>query len=90
MKNGISIENVSVSFSKNKFQLHNINLTIPTGTFFGITGVNGSGKTTLIHLLNGLIPHEIPARLFGKVYVDGISTRDKPVSYFAGKIGMLF
>ena len=90
MKKGISIEHVSVSFRKNTFQLHNINLYIPKGSFFGITGVNGSGKTTLIQLLNGLIPHEIQARMKGNVYIDGINTRAQPVSYFAKKIGMLF
>jgi len=90
MKKGISIENVSVSYNKNKYQLNNINLHIKEGTFLGITGVNGSGKTTLIQLLNGLIPHEIQAKFSGNVFIDEINTRSKSVSYFASKIGMLF
>jgi energy-coupling factor transport system ATP-binding protein len=90
MIKGIVIENVSVSYEKNKNQLEKINLAIKKGTFLGITGVNGSGKTTLIQLLNGLIPHEIPAKLTGNVFIDGINTRTKPVSFFAKEIGMLF
>jgi energy-coupling factor transporter ATP-binding protein EcfA2 len=90
MKNGISLDNISVSYSKNTPQLENINLRIKSGTFLGITGVNGSGKTTLIQLLNGLIPHEIQAKLTGSVFIDEINTRSKSVSYFARSIGMLF
>lgn len=90
MINGIVLKNVSVSYAKNIKQLENINLTIKNGTFLGITGVNGSGKTTIIQLLNGLIPHEISAKLTGDVFIDEINTRKKPVSFFAKKIGMLF
>lgn len=90
MKNGISLQNVSVSYAKNTHILENINLEIKSGTFLGIVGVNGSGKTTLIQLLNGLIPHEIQAKLTGDIVIDEINTRSKQVSYFAGKIGMLF
>lgn len=90
MTDGISLEDVTVSYSHKIKQLDSISLTIKQGAFLGITGINGSGKTTLIHLLNGLIPHEIPAKLTGNVLVDGINTRTKSVSYFARKIGMLF
>lgn len=34
--------------------LHNINLTIEHGEFFGLLGPNGAGKTTLISILAGL------------------------------------
>jgi len=90
MKSGIRLENVSVSYTKSKQQLENVNLTINEGAFLGIIGVNGSGKTTLIQLLNGLIPHEIPAKFTGNVFVDEVNTRSKSVSYFAKKIGLLF
>jgi len=90
MTNGISLKQVSVSYAKNITQLKDITLHIKNGTFLGITGVNGSGKTTLLQLLNGLIPHEIQAKLAGNVFIDNINTRRKPVSFFARKIGMLF
>jgi ABC-2 type transport system ATP-binding protein len=34
--------------------LHNINLTVEYGEFFGLLGPNGAGKTTLISILAGL------------------------------------
>jgi len=90
MNNGIQLDKVSFSYSSGATQLKNISLQISKGTFFGVSGVNGSGKTTLSLLLNGLIPHEIQGKLSGDVLIDGVNTRKKPVSYFAGKIGMLF
>lgn len=36
------------TLNKKPFILHDINLTVPKGSFFIITGVNGSGKTTLL------------------------------------------
>ena len=90
MKSGIVFNDVSFSYQENHFSLKNINLFIPKGAFCGITGLNGSGKTTLSLLMNGLIPQEIKGDFKGSVYIDGISTRIKPVSYFAQSVGMVF
>ena len=51
-----------------------INLTIPAGTFVGITGPAGSGKSTLTYAMNGIIPHCYPGDFFGSVTVDGLDT----------------
>ena len=32
-----------------------VDLTVPTGTFFGFVGPNGAGKTTMVNLLTGLL-----------------------------------
>jgi energy-coupling factor transporter ATP-binding protein EcfA2 len=90
MNKGIQLKKVSFSYGSGDSQLENISLQIPKGTFLGVSGVNGSGKTTLSLLLNGLIPHEIDGKLHGDILIDDVNTRKKPVSYFAGKIGMLF
>jgi energy-coupling factor transporter ATP-binding protein EcfA2 len=90
MNKGIQLENVTFSYNYGDLQLENISLQIPSGTFLGISGVNGSGKTTLGLLLNSLIPNEIQGKLTGNVFIDSIDTKKKPVSYFAGKVGMLF
>lgn len=87
--NGISIEKVNFSYSKSQ-ELKNINLFIPKGSFTGITGINGSGKSTFLYLLNGLIPHQVVGSFFGNVFVDGVNTREKPVSFFSRKVGMVF
>ncbi|MDD2585758.1 MAG: ABC transporter ATP-binding protein [Syntrophomonadaceae bacterium] len=39
--------------------LHNVNITVPRGSVYGIVGPNGSGKTTLIkHMVGILIPDQ--------------------------------
>ncbi len=88
--NDIRVEKVSFGYDNNSVQLKNITLEIKKGSFFGITGVNGSGKTTLTLLLNGLIPSQIKGKYKGDVFIDGVNTRDRPVSIFAKKVGMLF
>ncbi|MCX6816524.1 MAG: ABC transporter ATP-binding protein [Candidatus Beckwithbacteria bacterium] len=86
---GIKLQSVSFRYQQTPV-LQNLSFEIKAGTFLGITGTNGSGKSTLLYLLNGLIPHEIPGRLSGKIFVDGISTRQKPVSFFAKTVGLVF
>lgn len=87
---GIRIENVSYGYVHNTMRLSQINTFIPQGSFFGITGVNGSGKTTFAYLLNGLIPQQIEGKYLGNVTIDGINTRERPVSFFARKVGFVF
>lgn len=70
--------------------LNKLNLVIPRKSFFAITGANGSGKTTLTLFMNGLIPNEVTGKMQGNVFVDGENTREKTVSHFAKKIGMVF
>jgi iron complex transport system ATP-binding protein len=47
--------------------IHRLQLTIPTGSLFGILGPNGSGKTTLLRVLAGILP---PAA--GRVFIDQV------------------
>ena len=35
--------------------LSNINLNVPTGSFFGLLGPNGAGKSTIINIMAGLV-----------------------------------
>ncbi len=51
--------------------LHDINLEVKKGEFFGIVGMNGSGKSTLIQIMNNAIPPD-PG---GKVFVSGKAMR---------------
>lgn len=52
--------------------LHNVNLTVNRGEFFGIAGHTGSGKSTLIQHMNGILrPHA------GSVLVNGANVADK-------------
>jgi energy-coupling factor transport system ATP-binding protein len=90
MESGIHFSDVSFHYPNKPDVLNQISLTIFRGAFVGITGVNGSGKSTLSYLINGLIPHSIPGTFVGNVFVDGINTRTKSVSYFSQSVGMVF
>ncbi len=90
MTHGISIRNVSFSYPDRTFSLKDISLYLEKGGFLGITGVNGSGKSTFSYLLNGLIPHLVKGKFAGVVTVDGISTVNNNVSFWAKKVGFLF
>lgn len=90
MNKGIVIKNVNFGYKKGENILSNISLCIKNGSFLGITGVNGSGKSTLTYLLNGLIPHFVKGHLTGEVLIDGESTRNRNVAFFAHKVGMVF
>ena len=66
--------------------LHDINLTVEDGEFFGIIGHTGSGKSTLIQQLNGLIQ---PTS--GRVIVDGFDMNEKKQRAAGRKlVGMVF
>lgn len=53
--------------------LNDINLTIPTGTAFGLLGSNGAGKSTILRLLCGVYNQES-----GSVSIDGDVAYNNP------------
>lgn len=67
--------------------VRDINLTIPDGTFVGITGAAGSGKSTLTYALNGIIPHCYPGEFFGSVLIDGHDTVDTSLTELSRLVG---
>ena len=87
---GIFLNHVSFQYGAAPKELNDITAFIAADSFCGVTGTNGSGKTTLTYLLNGLIPHQIDGKLSGNVLIDGVNTKDKSVSYFSRKVGLVF
>ena len=61
----IELSNVNKAFGQ-KVVLKHLNLTIPTGSIFGLIGPNGAGKSTLLYLLNGISQADS-----GSIYYDG-------------------
>ena len=59
--------------------LDGVDLTVPSGSFFGLLGPNGAGKTTLIEILVGLVRKTSgEARVFGHdVETDYREARDR-------------
>jgi ABC-2 type transport system ATP-binding protein len=50
----ITIDQVSISYGKDKKVIDSLNLTISEGTINGLVGLNGAGKTTLFNAIFGL------------------------------------
>ena len=53
--------------------LDNVDLTIETGTAFGLLGSNGAGKSTILRLLSGIYKQE-----GGEVLIDGSEVYSRP------------
>ncbi len=81
----INVENLWFSYYPDKPVLKNINVVFEEGQLYFILGDNGSGKTTLVKHLNGLLKPEK-----GRVVVDGIDTREAPVSELSKKVSVVF
>ena len=71
----IKIEDFSFKYREGEAPVvHDINLSIASGEFVGITGAAGSGKSTLTYAFNGIVPHCYPGDFYGSVTVDGLDT----------------
>lgn len=67
--------------------IQDVNLTIPDGTFVGITGAAGSGKSTLTYAFNGIVPHCYPGSFYGSVTIDGKDTVDTSLTDISALVG---
>lgn len=70
----IEINNVSVSYVKNKKVIDNIDFKVDNGTVFGFIGPNGAGKTTTIEMITGVLNIDE-----GDILIDGKSVKNNPL-----------
>jgi len=85
----IQIESLSVLYGS-LAALKGINLNVAPGECVLITGPSGCGKTALARAIGGLIPHAIPAKVEGKVTVDGLDVAVTPLPHLAQRVGFVF
>ncbi len=69
---GIRLERVYKSFNGEPI-IQNLNLEIPSGSFFALLGPSGSGKTTLLRMIAGF---ERPDK--GRIYIGDTDITDLP------------
>jgi energy-coupling factor transport system ATP-binding protein len=87
----IQIEALTVKYAGRKQPaLRNLTLQVRKGETLLVLGPSGSGKSSLALTLNGLIPHSVAELLDGTVHVQGLDTREHPVSELAQKVGIVF
>ena len=69
------------------FAVHDIDLTIESGSLVGVTGAAGSGKSTLTYVLNGIVPHCYQGDFYGEAYVEGLDTVETPLTEISRVVG---
>lgn len=77
---GISAQDVTVTYRNGHTALHDASFAIPRGTITALVGVNGAGKSTLFKAIMGFVPAaKGEIRLLGKTVKDAL--RDNLIAY---------
>lgn len=81
----IRFENISFRFGKSgPYQVEEVNIEVPYGSFVGIVGQSGSGKSTLMKLLPRLYE---PTR--GRIYIDDYDIAKVDLKSLRRQIGIV-
>lgn len=81
----IELKNVSFSYTKESYQLENINMKIKKGDHIAIVGSNGAGKSTLVKLLLRL--YDISD---GDIYFNNLNYKEINPKSLRKEIGAVF
>jgi len=80
----VHISHLTFGYAPTHPVLHDINLFIPSGSFFGIVGHTGSGKSTLMSLLLRFYTAQS-----GSITIDGRSIADFSDEHFRASVGLV-
>lgn len=84
----IEVRNFSFRYrGASALAVHDVSLSIPEGSFVGVTGAAGSGKSTLTYALNGIVPHCYRGDFFGSVLIDGCDTVETSLTDISRIVG---
>ncbi|MEO5671661.1 MAG: ABC transporter transmembrane domain-containing protein [Ramlibacter sp.] len=81
---GIAIEHLDFEYLPGRPVLHDINLHIPPGGFYGIVGHTGSGKSTVLSLLLRFYPVRP-----GSIRIDGTPVEAIGEDHFRDRVGLV-
>ncbi|MFL2627388.1 MAG: ABC transporter ATP-binding protein [Dehalococcoidia bacterium] len=80
----LKFDNVTMEYTKDRFALRNLDLTIESGEMIALVGPTGAGKTTIASLA---------ARFYdpteGNVFIDGLNLKELPREYLRQRLGMV-
>ena len=82
----IEFDHVTFGYAGTGDQLKDVDLSIPSGSTFGILGGTGSGKSTLIALLDRFYELEDHQ---GTIRIGGVDIRDLPLPWLRKHIGVV-
>ncbi len=85
----IQVRNLTVSYGTTSV-LQNVSFEVKDGECLVVTGSSGCGKSTLAHVLTGLIPNSIPAKVEGVVNINEIDVLQSSVEATARQVGIVF
>jgi len=80
----VAIRALSFAYKENQTVLHDLNLDIPQGAFFGIVGHTGSGKSTLLSLLLRYYPVR-----HGSIAINGAPLDSIDNERFRAEVGLV-
>lgn len=86
----VATRNLAYRYGEVSGQLRPVDLTVERGQFWLVSGPSGSGKSTLARCLTGLIPHLYRGSLAGRVWVNGLETRETPLWRLTERAGLVF
>ena len=80
----LKFDNVTMEYTKDRYALRNLDLTIKSGEMIALVGPTGAGKTTIASLA---------ARFYdpteGNVLIDGLNLKELPREYLRQRLGMV-
>jgi iron complex transport system ATP-binding protein len=84
----LRVDNLSFSYTHQAADrpqtLHEVNLAVAAGRFFGVVGPNGSGKTTLLNLVTGQLQPTA-----GRVLLQGRENKDYSLEELARQVAVV-
>ncbi|MFZ6750665.1 ABC transporter ATP-binding protein [Undibacterium sp. Ren11W] len=84
LRGELRLQHLSFGYDPDQPVLHDINLAIPAGSFYGIVGHTGSGKSTLLSLLLRFYTAQA-----GRIDVDGQPLASYSDEHFRASVGLV-